>query len=87
MSFKTRREHEWVDLTSDEIFKGRSVVVFSLVDGQLVKASTTPLTVSKIGAEAEIFDFAHQWSALYGVIAILIALMAGWLAHIAFRRA
>ena len=64
-----------------------SVVVFSLVDGQTIKASTTPLIVSKIGVEAEIFDFAHQWSALYGVIAILIALMAGWLAHVAFRRA
>jgi glutaredoxin-like protein len=29
-TFKTRRHHEWVDLTSDEIFKGRTVVVFSL---------------------------------------------------------
>ena len=29
-TFHTRRGHEWVDLGSDEIFKGRSVVVFSL---------------------------------------------------------
>ena len=29
-TFHTRRGHEWVDLSSDEIFKGRSVVVFSL---------------------------------------------------------
>jgi len=29
-TFQTRRHHEWVDLTSDEIFKGRTVVVFSL---------------------------------------------------------
>jgi glutaredoxin-like protein len=28
--FRTRRGHEWVDLTSDDIFKGRTVVVFSL---------------------------------------------------------
>jgi peroxiredoxin len=28
--FRARREHEWVDVTSDEIFKGRTVVVFSL---------------------------------------------------------
>ncbi|WP_316366309.1 peroxiredoxin [Candidatus Thiodiazotropha sp. CDECU1] len=27
---RTRREHEWVDVTSDEIFKGKTVVVFSL---------------------------------------------------------
>ena len=30
VTFKTRRDHEWVELTSDEIFKGKTVVVFSL---------------------------------------------------------
>jgi glutaredoxin-like protein len=29
-TFRTRHEHEWIDVTSDEIFKGRTVVVFSL---------------------------------------------------------
>ncbi len=61
--------------------------VYYLNDGQVVSAQTTPLFVSKVGVEAVIFDFAYEQSALYGVIAILIALMAGWLAHIAFRRA
>ena len=28
--FRTRRDHEWVDVTSDEVFKGRTVVVFAL---------------------------------------------------------
>ena len=28
--FRTRRDHEWVDVTSDEIFRGRTVVVFAL---------------------------------------------------------
>ena len=30
VTFRTRRNHEWVDVTSDEIFKGKTVVVFSL---------------------------------------------------------
>jgi glutaredoxin-like protein len=30
VTFKTRREHEWVDLTSDDVFGGKSVIVFSL---------------------------------------------------------
>ncbi|MCG7993437.1 MAG: glutathione peroxidase [Candidatus Thiodiazotropha lotti] len=30
VTFRTRREHEWVDLSSDEIFNGRTVVVFAL---------------------------------------------------------
>ena len=30
VSFHTRRNHDWVDVTSDEIFKGKMVVLFSL---------------------------------------------------------
>ena len=30
VSFKTRVEHEWVDITTDEIFSGKNVIVFSL---------------------------------------------------------
>ena len=30
VTFHTRRDHEWVDVTSDDIFAGKTVVVFSL---------------------------------------------------------
>ena len=30
VTFRTRQGHEWVDKTSDDIFKGKSVIVFSL---------------------------------------------------------
>ena len=30
VTFKTRRDHEWVDMTSDDVFAGKTVVVFSL---------------------------------------------------------
>jgi len=30
VTFHTRSGHEWVDVTSDELFKGKTVVVFSL---------------------------------------------------------
>ena len=30
VTFRTRRDHEWVDLTSKEIFGGKNVIVFSL---------------------------------------------------------
>lgn len=63
------------------------VEVYLLREGSIVQAQTIPLVVSKIGLEAEIFDFAHNESALYGLIAILVALVSGWLAHIAFRKA
>lgn len=30
VTFKTRRDHEWVELSSDDVFAGKTVVVFSL---------------------------------------------------------
>ena len=61
--------------------------VYFLKEGRVISAQTTPLMVSKVGLEAEIFNLAHNQSALYGVIAILVALMAGWLGNLAFRKA
>ncbi len=62
------------------------VEVFHLQRGRVVSAQTTHLQVSKVGAEAAVYDFAYQNSAVYGLIAILVALMAGWAAHMAFRK-
>jgi hypothetical protein len=33
-----------------------------------------------------VYNFAHQYSALYGLFAIAFAICAGWLAAAAFRR-
>jgi len=30
VTFRTRQNHEWVDVSSDDIFKGKTVIVFSL---------------------------------------------------------
>ena len=63
------------------------VTVHLFKDGEHISSEQTPLTVHKVGLEAKIFDFAHEQSAWYGAIAIAIALMAGWLAGVIFRRA
>jgi uncharacterized protein (TIGR02186 family) len=62
------------------------IEVFLFVDGQVVSAQTTPLIVSKIGLGADLYDFAHQHAASYGIIAVLLAAASGWLAAIAFRK-
>jgi uncharacterized protein (TIGR02186 family) len=62
------------------------VEVLLIRDGQIASAQTTPLVVSKIGVGADIFEFAHRHAAAYGIISIIIALLAGWAAHLAFRR-
>ena len=60
--------------------------VFLVRDGNVVSAQSTPLVVGKVGFGAELFDFAHQRPALYGILAVMVALAAGWLAGVAFRR-
>jgi uncharacterized protein (TIGR02186 family) len=63
------------------------VQVFLIRNKGVVSGQTTPLVVSKIGLDAEVFDFADRQAALYGVVAVLTAMMAGWLASLPFRNA
>ena len=63
-----------------------TVSVFLVRDGDVVSAETTPLVVGKVGFEARVFQLAHQFSLLYGVVAVLLAAMAGWIANLMFRK-
>ncbi len=63
------------------------VDVYLVRNGQVAGVETTLLTVRKFGLEAGIYDFAHRHAMAYGVLAILVAAMAGWLAGIIFRKA
>ena len=60
--------------------------VFLIRDGTVISAETTPLFVNKTGFEAEMNYFAHEQPAYYGVAAILLALVAGWIAAVVFRK-
>ena len=54
--------------------------------GKIVSTRTMPLRINKIGIEADVFRVAHQHSALYGIAAIFIAVMAGLGANALFRK-
>lgn len=60
--------------------------VYLFSDGQLVGVQSTPLEVSKIGFEAFMYDFAHRYATLYGFVAVGLALLAGWIASVVFRK-
>ncbi|MAZ01719.1 MAG: hypothetical protein CMN56_01115 [Sneathiella sp.] len=55
-------------------------------DGELMSAQSSPLFIKKSGLGRTIFDFAHDYPALYGIAAIIVALFAGWLASAVFRK-
>jgi len=63
-----------------------TINVYLIRDGRIASVKTTPLVVSKTGVSAEVYDFAHRYSALYGIIAVIIAIIAGWIASVAFRK-
>ncbi len=56
-------------------------------DGKINTVDSSRLKVEKIGAEAAIYSFAHRHSLAYGVLAVLIAVVTGWLASVFFRKA
>lgn len=56
-------------------------------DNAVVGAQSTPLTVSQAGIDAEVNEFADRQSLLYGIIAVIGAAVAGWLASLPFRHA
>ena len=89
---------EEVSIVSDRLFRTRihfpsnmatgsyTAVVYLFRDGEAVQAVSTPMLVEKVGVGAEIYNFAHQQSALYGIAAIVVAVFAGWLGGVIFRK-
>ncbi|HUC62103.1 MAG TPA: TIGR02186 family protein [Alphaproteobacteria bacterium] len=63
------------------------VQVYLFKNGVISSAQTTPLVVSKIGLSADIYEYAHRDALAYGLIAVLLALAAGWAAGTFLRGA
>jgi len=61
------------------------VEVFLVRDKDVVSGQTTPLVVSKVGVDATVFEFSTRQPGFYGAIAVLTAVVAGWLARLPFR--
>ena len=57
-----------------------------MVDGDVLSTRTAALSIEKAGFSADVSTFARTDEALYGVIAIALALVAGWLGSFAFRK-
>jgi uncharacterized protein (TIGR02186 family) len=64
--------------------------VYLVRDGRIVDAQNMPLIISKVGFGADIYKYANARSIgqrfAYGVTAVLVALLTGWIAHLVFRK-
>jgi uncharacterized protein (TIGR02186 family) len=63
------------------------VEVLLIRNKDVVSGQTTPLVVSKVGIDADVFGFAGRQPGLYGAIAVAAAIVAGWLANLSYRSA
>ncbi|MEN8721391.1 MAG: TIGR02186 family protein [Alphaproteobacteria bacterium] len=61
------------------------VQAFLIRDGQVAGAQFSPLFVDKVGVELQIYRLAHNLPWLYGLMAVLLAVAAGWGTAILFR--
>ena len=67
---------------------GGYFVVFYLIEGgEVVETRNTFFFINKTGVERAVYDFAINEPAAYGLLAVSIAVFAGWLAGVLFRRA
>jgi uncharacterized protein (TIGR02186 family) len=73
------------DLPADLIEGDYRTRIFLLRDKKLVASQETSIDVRKVGLERWLFDLSRQQPVIYGVLAIVIALVAGWAASAAFR--
>lgn len=57
-------------------------------DGRLISSQRNiPISIARIGIERRIHNLASNASLLYGIVTVMLALCAGWIAAILFRRA
>jgi uncharacterized protein (TIGR02186 family) len=62
------------------------VEVFLARNGRIESAQSTPLFIDQTGLERRLFNWAHDQPFGYGLAAVVMALMMGWLSSFLLRR-
>ena len=87
-----------INVISDQLFKTSfhfpsnmttgdyTVKVFAFQKKKFISMTTKNISVEKTGIGADLFRFAKEQSALYGILAIVIAMLSGWIAAVIFRK-
>jgi uncharacterized protein (TIGR02186 family) len=59
---------------------------FLFQGGEFVMDRELTLSVVKTGLEQFVFDYAHKQAFLYGIFAVVLAMVTGWLGSVMFRK-
>jgi len=60
--------------------------VYLISNGRVISVQSKLLDINKTGLERSIFEFAFDSPFFYGLLAVFIALIAGWVASLVFRQ-
>jgi uncharacterized protein (TIGR02186 family) len=63
-----------------------NVEVYLFRGGAVESAQSTPLFIDQTGLERQIYNFAYDAPLAYGLAAVLMALVMGWISSVLFRR-
>ncbi len=63
-----------------------NVDLYFINDGNLESFQTIPIYVNQVGLSAKISKMAYENSFIYGILAVLLALVIGWIANYIFNR-
>lgn len=74
-----------IDLPANLVEGNYAARIFLTQGGEVVDDFQTGIRVRKVGLERWIYNLAHEHSLIYGLLSILVALMAGWGASEMFR--
>ena len=89
---------ETVEIKDETLFGTHVALPANLVEGEytatiyvtrdrhVVDKESITINVHKVGLERLIYSLAHERPLLYGLLAVLLAVMTGWVASVAFGR-
>ena len=75
-----------VDLPGTTPVGDYKVAVYLYQNGILLGQDNAALRVNKVGIEREIYNLAHERPVTYGILCVVLSLIAGWAAAFAFRK-
>ena len=76
----------YLRLPSNVVVGEFDVKILHYRNGELISKEKNTINVSKSGFSAEIYKIADNYSTLYGIFAVLLAVLIGWGTSLIFRR-
>jgi uncharacterized protein (TIGR02186 family) len=75
-----------VDVPASIPVGGHKAEIYLLRGGEVIAKDTQPIVIEKQGLEEAAHTLAYDHGLLYGLLAVLMAFLLGWLANVIFRK-